>query len=305
MSISSRIFIFPAFLVASICFWLLMPASVSACVTPLIPNDIQPVPTAPIANNSVKLYASINPNCDQDVEGTVTFSIDGIELGTSPFSYKALGRTEEVWIAWTPEAPGVYMATVNIISDTLEGGSLSKEILVVDDNDGDGIADSLDPDDDNDGVSDYEEGNQLTDPNNPDTDGDTVNDLEDAFPLDPEKTEEEPVIPPPQPSHPPEPAPEPQISPEPPSEPEPETPDLGPQTSDETETPTSTAATITEYQVVSTAPGSFVSNEAKNKDNGENNKQGKGGAKTMWGVAILFAALAGAFELKHNKKKKK
>ena len=52
------------------------------------------------------------------------------------------------------------------------------------DTDGDGIPDSQDPDDDNDGLSDIQEQALGTDPLQPDTDGDGHGDAEDAFPLD-------------------------------------------------------------------------------------------------------------------------
>ena len=52
------------------------------------------------------------------------------------------------------------------------------------DQDGDGIADSVDPDRDGDGVSNDQEVADGTDPDNPDSDGDGINDGADAFPLD-------------------------------------------------------------------------------------------------------------------------
>ena len=52
------------------------------------------------------------------------------------------------------------------------------------DQDGDGIADSVDPDRDGDGVSNTQEIADGTDPDNPDSDGDGINDGADAFPLD-------------------------------------------------------------------------------------------------------------------------
>ncbi|WP_311568124.1 hypothetical protein [Photobacterium arenosum] len=52
----------------------------------------------------------------------------------------------------------------------------------------DGLGDNLDPDDDNDGLTDVQEEMLKTDPFNPDTDGDGVNDSEDAFPTDKNET---------------------------------------------------------------------------------------------------------------------
>ena len=48
--------------------------------------------------------------------------------------------------------------------------------------------DPLDPDSDDDGLSDGEENTLGTDPNNPDTDGDGIPDNEDDFPLDASET---------------------------------------------------------------------------------------------------------------------
>ena len=50
--------------------------------------------------------------------------------------------------------------------------------------DNDGLGDVCDADDDNDGLTDYEEGVFGTNPLNPDSDGDGVDDLNDAFPFD-------------------------------------------------------------------------------------------------------------------------
>jgi len=55
------------------------------------------------------------------------------------------------------------------------------------DNDGDGIGDNADTDDDNDGLSDSDEVVAGTNPCNPDTDGDGVNDGGDALPNDPQE----------------------------------------------------------------------------------------------------------------------
>ncbi|MEK4235841.1 Ig-like domain-containing protein [Paenibacillus sp. FSL H7-0714] len=52
------------------------------------------------------------------------------------------------------------------------------------DTDGDGIPDSLDPDDDNDGLTDEQEIVLGTDPKKADTDGDGINDKDDPFPTD-------------------------------------------------------------------------------------------------------------------------
>ncbi|MGO4693837.1 Ig-like domain-containing protein [Paenibacillus sp. 2TAB26] len=52
------------------------------------------------------------------------------------------------------------------------------------DTDGDGIPDSIDPDDDNDGLTDEQEAKIGTNPKDPDTDKDGINDKDDPFPTD-------------------------------------------------------------------------------------------------------------------------
>jgi hypothetical protein len=61
---------------------------------------------------------------------------------------------------------------------------LTSKVTVAGDNDGDGIPDSIDPDDDNDGLSDVYERSIGTDPFNTDTDNDGVIDSKDKYPLD-------------------------------------------------------------------------------------------------------------------------
>jgi len=67
------------------------------------------------------------------------------------------------------------------------------------DTDGDGLGDKIDPDDDNDGVSDANEASLGTDSLKADTDGDGVADALDEFPLDSLKSKKElpkPTVPP-------------------------------------------------------------------------------------------------------------
>lgn len=63
------------------------------------------------------------------------------------------------------------------------------------DTDGDGIDDATDSDDDNDGLYDWEDEAQGTSPTDYDTDGDGVNDKNDAFPTDPNRSENKPKTP--------------------------------------------------------------------------------------------------------------
>ena len=109
-------------------------------------------------------------------------------------------------IAHVYSSPGSYVVTLTVIDDDGLKDSITKGIDIKEqeiDTDGDGIPDSQDPDDDNDGWSDEEEQEFGTDPKNPDDypldtdddhipdsidtddDNDGVADSEDAFPKDP------------------------------------------------------------------------------------------------------------------------
>ena len=103
------------------------------------------------------------------------------------------------------------MDSIDQCPGTPEGDQVDNKgcTLINDDTDGDGLADRIDPDDDNDGIpdikeleygsnplikdsdfdglDDLEEINLGTKPNNSDTDGDSYNDLDDEFPLDPKE----------------------------------------------------------------------------------------------------------------------
>ncbi len=92
---------------------------------------------------------------------------------------------------------GNYYVYVTANDGTVEIGSYSGRLTIDHpeevDTDEDGIPDTLDPDDDNDGLLDIEEDidqdgnldNGETDPLDPDTDGDGYDDMDDDFPRDP------------------------------------------------------------------------------------------------------------------------
>ncbi|SFE51205.1 MBG domain-containing protein [Sunxiuqinia elliptica] len=80
-----------------------------------------------------------------------------------------------------PTEVGEYSVEV-VIDDQNYEGSASGLLEILVDTDMDGIADILDPDDDNDGLTDEEEEAMGTDPLNPDSDGDGINDKEDPNP---------------------------------------------------------------------------------------------------------------------------
>ena len=107
------------------------------------------------------------------------------------------GSPKEVVVSTTPEGLNILVTyegnaeiptevgdySVEVVIDDLNyEGSASGLLEILVDTDMDGIADILDPDDDNDGLTDEEEEAMGTDPLNPDSDGDGINDKEDPNP---------------------------------------------------------------------------------------------------------------------------
>ncbi len=216
------------------------------CILSIRSQDISIVPAAPFLNQSARIYATVQPECSQDAEGSVLFYANGALIGNKPISYKQAGRAEEVWVNWRPTEYGETTIRVDTKGEGGEVGDSASLTLFIDrDTDGDGIGDREDPDDDNDGVPDGQDQFPL-DPNKTrdtdgdgqddavdsdddndglydfqekelgtnsqkyDTDRDGVGDKQDVFPLDPNRSE----APAPEPEPEPDPAPAPQPEPE-------------------------------------------------------------------------------------------
>lgn len=215
------------FLIAGTAVWV---PTHAACGVRLTDGNLIVAPAAPMVDDFVTLYMTVDPDCGEDVEGTVTFRAGDLLLGQKPFSYKASGKAEEVWIGWTPTSAGTYLIQIDVSGsgdgDMIPAG-LTRAVFVDTDTDGDGIGDAADPDDDNDGTPDtdddfprnpakqkdtdgdgtddaadsdddndglydFTEDELGTDPTVRDTDGDGVGDKEDAFPTDASKTAKDP-----------------------------------------------------------------------------------------------------------------
>ncbi len=225
-----------SFLIASILALPLLfvspaPSHAASCVLSIRTQDISVVPAAPFLNQSARIYATVQPECNSDTEGSVLFYANDALIGNKPISYKKAGRAEEVWVNWRPTQYGETKLRVDTKGEGGEVGDSASITLFIDrdtdndgvgdredldddndgvldgadshpldptrsrDTDGDGIDDSIDSDDDNDGLYDFAEQNLGTNPLKYDTDGDGVGDKQDAFPLDPKRS----VLPPPEP----------------------------------------------------------------------------------------------------------
>lgn len=142
------------------------------------------VPATFFLGDRVRIYVEVQNVGDRDVEGAVFFSENGTAIGTPPpFSAKARGLPEEVWVEWQPAVDGERQVTIRVISapETRDEDQSNNEMIVpvmIDrDTDRDGIGDREDPDDDNDGLPDTWESSHGLNPRDPgdaarDPDGD-------------------------------------------------------------------------------------------------------------------------------------
>ncbi len=159
-------------------------------------------PDLAMVSQPVKFYVTVDNVGVDDVEGMVMFRDGDTFIGGKPISVKAIGKPEEAWMTWTPKTAGNHVITITVVNDaqypeaTPADNVTTKTIFVDQDTDGDGIPDSLDPDMDNDGLTNTQESSIGTDPLKWDTDGDGVNDKDDYYPLDPTRSKKEVPVPP-------------------------------------------------------------------------------------------------------------
>lgn len=147
-----------------------------------------------IAGEQVRIYATVHNVGNEDVLGYVSFFRGGIELiGNSQVVSVLPNSSDDVYVDFViptdsfniqAKIQGTEPADQNSSNDETQTTLIVPEI----DTDGDGIVDSLDEDDDNDGLTDEEEEGMCADPLNPDTDNDGVDDGVDQFPCDPTET---------------------------------------------------------------------------------------------------------------------
>lgn len=157
-------------------------------------GDIEYSAGGPVVGVQTRIYLRVSDLGDRDVEGTVHFLIDENEIGAKPFSVRANGSPEEVWMRWTPNDYGNHTIRITVENDqaypdpNLANNQVIEEVFVDRDTDKDGVPDQVDLDGDNDGIPNEQEISARTNPFKKDTDGDGVNDREDLFPLDSTKS---------------------------------------------------------------------------------------------------------------------
>ncbi|MBI2041459.1 MAG: hypothetical protein HYT20_00380 [Candidatus Nealsonbacteria bacterium] len=155
----------------------------------LTATDIALSKDEPLAGETIKVFARVFNLGDTDVYGFVVFSDNGKEIADpQPISVKS-NTYDDVFIDWLAPA-GSHDVQAKIVATNLadENSANDKAIrenyFVDSDIDGDGVGNSKDTDDDNDGLTDGQEIALGTDSLDPDSDGDRVRDGIDIFPLD-------------------------------------------------------------------------------------------------------------------------
>lgn len=139
------------------------------------------------AGETVRIYAALQNNSSFDIKGKTTFFDKDDKIGESAFSV-VNGRLLEVWTDWraTEGNHAISVAITEVFkveigknpeSITLAFASFAQDpVMVEKDSDGDRMGDSIDNDDDNDGLADAEEKKYSTDPLAVDSDNDGISD---------------------------------------------------------------------------------------------------------------------------------
>jgi hypothetical protein len=143
-------------------------------------------PSAIFIDQTIRIYATVYNQGDEDVEGKVKVYDSGELIGEKIFSAKASGKPDELWVEWTPKKVGDHELIIQAVNDPEfpNNSSIDNQYIVtkfVDrDTDGDGLGDSVDPDDDNDGVPDNLDQFPTDPTRSHDADGDGIDDKVDS-----------------------------------------------------------------------------------------------------------------------------
>jgi len=159
-----------------------------------------------LQNHTIRIYATVTNNSNQDLLGVVRFYDNGSQISGDQAISVFKGSTDGVFIDWTPRAPGEHTVKVQLYPwqgeiDNPGNNVISATRYVVPDADGDGIPNDEDPDMDGDNVDNEQDafplnsqeqfdtdGDGIGNNADEDDDGDEVPDSADDLPLDPEET---------------------------------------------------------------------------------------------------------------------
>ncbi|MCX6785533.1 MAG: hypothetical protein NTZ18_01615 [Candidatus Komeilibacteria bacterium] len=158
----------------------------------LISGDLEFSKDVLISGDTVRIYARIRNVGNKDMTGSVSFFRGAQAIGDSRTISVRPGGYGDVFVDFTiPQdsfnIQAKIQATEPADQNPANDNDQTKLIVPDQDTDHDGIVDRLDPDIDNDGLTNDQEKILGTDPYKADTDGDGSNDKVDAFPLDPKE----------------------------------------------------------------------------------------------------------------------
>lgn len=161
-----------------------------------------------LEGSTVRIKATVLNSSDYDLLGSVKFEVSGSQIGSDQPISAFAGKTDDVFIDWTPASFGLYTVKISVIpwdssSDNPGNNVVEKEVYVEQDTDGDGVKNSADEDIDGDGVINSEDlypedrneskdtdGDGQGDNADQDDDNDGVLDADDQLPLDPNSSKD-------------------------------------------------------------------------------------------------------------------
>ncbi|MBI4127072.1 thrombospondin type 3 repeat-containing protein [Candidatus Peregrinibacteria bacterium] len=151
----------------------------------------------------IKIKATVQNNSPNDLLGSVRFQTQSGNIGSDQPISALGGKTDDVFVIFTPEKFGYYDLTVTVIpwdpsQDNPSNNVVNKKIYVEQDTDRDGQPNSSDPDIDGDQTNNEQDafpldsaesldsdGDGIGNNSDPDDDNDGYQDSSDALPLDP------------------------------------------------------------------------------------------------------------------------
>ena len=152
------------------------------------PSDLRFSKNVFIAGDMIRIYAKVENLGNNDITGYVSFFRGSLLVGNSRSVSVLPGLTGDAFVDFTIPSDSFNIQAKIQGTDPADqnpaNNATQSRLIVPDlDTDADGTVDRLDPDDDNDGLTDVQEQALGTDTLKKDTDGDSYNDNADAFPL--------------------------------------------------------------------------------------------------------------------------